>query len=227
MPKLAVLDMSGKSVGDIELAPEVFEVEYHEAIIHQVTVGLQANLRHGTSCTKTRGEVRGGGRKPWRQKGTGMARHGSRRSPIWKGGGTTFGPRPRKYTQKLPAKMRHLAMRSALSQRVREEMLTPVKAIEMKEFKTRDFAKFLADIKVETTPVKQKPAEGEKKKNLPVPNALIVIDSTDLKVQKSAANLPNVRVAMVQNLNLLDVVLSKRLVFTQAALEKIQEVLKP
>ncbi len=227
MPKLAVLDMSGKSVGNIELAPEVFEVDYHEAIIHQVTVGLQANLRHGTSCTKTRGEVRGGGRKPWRQKGTGMARAGSRRSPIWKGGGTTFGPRPRKYTQKLPVKMRHLAMRSALSQRVREEGLIPVKAIEMKEFKTKAFAQFLADIKVETAVPKQKPAEGEKKKILGVPKALIVLDAADVKVQKSAANLPNVRVAFVNNLNLLDVVMAKRLVFTQAALEKITEVLKP
>ncbi len=226
MPKLAVLDMSGKNVGSIELSPEVFEVPYNEAIIHQITVGLQANLRHGTSCTKTRGEVRGGGRKPWRQKGTGMARHGSRRSPIWKGGGTTFGPRPRKYTQKLPKNMRHLALRSALSQRVREEMLTPISAITMSEFKTKTFAKFLADIKVETTPVKQTAKKGEKK-NLPVPNALIVLDGMDEKVQKSAANLPNVRVAQVANLNLLDVVLSKRLVFTQAALEKIQEVLKP
>jgi len=207
MPKVSVYNMKGEAVGELELNPEVFETPYHQAVLHQVVLAQQANARRGTHKTKTRGEVRGGGKKPWRQKGTRQARHGSRRSPIWKGGGVSFGPQPRSYGQKIPKKMRQLAMRSALSQRLREEMITALSEITLGDFSTRHFADMLKALKV----------DGGR--------ALVVVNQPDLKVEKSAANLPGVKLVRASNLNLLDLVKYPRLVATREALQSIEEVL--
>lgn len=207
MPTLSVFDMSGKEVGNMDLNDEVFAAPYNEGLIHQIFCGLRANARRGTQSTKTRGEVRGGGRKPWRQKGTGMARHGSRRSPIWRGGGTTFGPKPRTHNQALPKKMRRQAMRSALSQRVREAKLTAVDELQLEEYRTRAMVETLKNLKV-----------SERR-------TLVVLHAPDDKVQKSASNIPGVDVVLAENLNLVDVVLSHRLLATKGALQKLEEVL--
>jgi large subunit ribosomal protein L4 len=207
MPKVPLLDMQGVQVGELELKDEVFAAPYHEAVLHQVYTALLANRRRGTHSTRTRSDVRGGGRKPWRQKGTGLARHGSRRSPIWKGGGIVFGPHPRKYTQKIPRKMRHLAMRSALSQRLREDALVALSELSMAEFRTRAFAEVLARVKAD---------EGR---------VLVVLHQPDLKVEKSAANLPDVKVVLASNLNLVDLVGHPRVVATRDALKSLEEVL--
>ncbi|MGE0492642.1 MAG: 50S ribosomal protein L4 [Vulcanimicrobiota bacterium] len=207
MPKVSLYNMSGKVVGDFELKDEVFNTPYNQGLIHQIYVGLLANQRRGTHSTKTRGEVRGGGKKPWRQKGTGMARHGSRRSPIWRGGGITFGPRPRDYQQALPKKMRHGAMRSALSQRLRESKLTALKELSLDEFRTKAMIEMLKNLEVSET------------------KTLLVLAEPNTKVQKSASNIPGLNVVLAANLNLVDLVRHHRVVATQEALEKIQEVL--
>jgi len=245
MAKLPLFDMAGKSAGDLELSDTVFGAEYNQGLIHQIFVGLQANLRHGTADTKTRGEVRGGGRKPWRQKGTGMARQGSRRAPNWKGGGTVFGPHPRKYTQALPKKMRRAALRSALSQRVRENAVTALSEVSLEEFKTKKIVDMLKALKL-TLSVRGKKKAGEHAEggrasakrgqanetreiaidgSSSAARTLLVLDAANDKVQKSAANLPGVTVVLASNLNLIDVVLSHRVLATKAALKKIEEVL--
>lgn len=207
MPKLSLHDMKGKVVGDLELSNEVFDVPFNEGLVHQIFCGLMANKRRGTHHTKTRGEVRGGGAKPYRQKGTGMARHGSRRSPIFTGGGITFGPRSRSYNQSLPKKMRHGAMRCALSQRLRDENLTALSGLELKEFKTKAIVKMFQDLKLETK------------------KTLLVLGAPDQQVEKSASNLPGLNVVQADRLNLIDVLKHDRVVATKDALEKIQEVL--
>lgn len=208
MPKVSLLSMKGETVGELELSQEVFDAPYNEALLHQVMVALQANLRHGCHKAKTRGEVSGGGKKPYRQKGTGMARQGSKRSPLFKGGGVTFGPVPHSYQQIIPKKMRHNALRSALSQRVRENMLTALNEIKIDEFSTKTFVGMLKAIKADTGRV------------------LVLVDNKDEKVVKSAANIPNLRLIEARNLNLLDVINYPRLVATSQALQSIQEVLK-
>ncbi len=207
MPKLALHNMEGKVVGDLDLSNEVFDVPYNEGLVHQIFLGLMANKRRGTHHTKTRGEVRGGGRKPHRQKGTGMARHGSRRSPIFRGGGITFGPRPRSYNQVLPKKMRQGAMRCALSQRLREENLTALSELQMSEFKTRRIISMFEGLKLDTR------------------KTLLVLDAPDKFVEKSASNIPGLNVVQVATLNLVDLLKADRLVATKGALEKIQETL--
>jgi len=213
MAKIKLHDMAGKVVGDIELQDAVFGAEYKESLIHQIYVGLLANKRHGTHDTKGKGEVRGGGRKPWRQKGTGGARAGSRRSPLWKGGGITFGPTPRKYTQVLPKSMRHAALKSALSQRVREDKFTALSEVKLDSYKTKavvDMLKVLTqdDHSVSTS------------------HTLLLIGSRDEVVLKSAANIPGVEVLVVDLLNVVDVVNSKRILATKEAILKLEEVLK-
>ncbi len=207
MPKVSLYNMKGETVGELELNQEVFAVPYNEALIHQVMVSLRANQRQGNAKTKTRGEVSGGGRKPFRQKGTGMARQGSRRSPLMRGGAITFGPVVRSYTQAIPRKMRRLALRSALSQRVNESVLTALDALKIEEYKTKDFIAVLDAIKVQ-------PTEGR---------VLVVLKDADKKTLKSAANIPNVRVVEARNLNLLDVIDYPRLVATSDALKAIEE----
>lgn len=207
MPKVSLYNMKGETVGELELNQEVFAVPYNEALIHQVMVSLCANQRQGNAKTKTRGEVSGGGRKPFRQKGTGMARQGSRRSPLMRGGAITFGPVVRSYTQAIPRKMRRLALRSALSQRVNESVLTALDALKIEEYKTKAFISVLDAIKVQ-------PTEGR---------VLVVLKDADEKTLKSAANVPNVRVVEARNLNLLDVIDYPRLVATSDALKAIEE----
>jgi large subunit ribosomal protein L4 len=207
MPKLALLDMKGKSAGELELSAEVFDVPFNEGLVHQIFCGLMANKRRGTHSTKTRGEVRGGGRKPYRQKGTGMARHGSKVSPIFRGGGITFGPRPRSYNQALPKKMRHGALRCALSQRLRNEELTGISELELSEYKTRAMLEFFGAIKVDTK------------------KTLLVLGSPNKFVEKSVSNIPALNIAYADTVNLIDVLKHDRVVATKEALEKIQEVL--
>jgi large subunit ribosomal protein L4 len=204
--------MAGKVVGDIELKDGVFNADYKESLIHQIYVGLMANKRHGTHDTKGKGEVRGGGKKPWRQKGTGNARHGSRRSPIWKGGGVTFGPTPRKYTQVLPKTMRHAAMRSALSQRVRESNFTALSEVKLDGFKTKPIVEMLKHLTQDDHSVSTS-------------HTLLLLGSQDKVVMKSAANIPGVEVIVADLLNVVDIVNSKRILATKDAIKKLEEVL--
>jgi large subunit ribosomal protein L4 len=212
MAKIKLHDMAGKVVGDIDLKDAVFGAEYKENLIHQIYVGLLANRHHGTHDTKGKGEVRGGGRKPWRQKGTGGARAGSRRSPLWKGGGTTFGPTPRKYTQVLPKTMRHAALRSALSQRVREEAFTAVSEVKLDGFKTKAVVDMLKSLTQDDHSVSTS-------------HTLLLISEQDQVVMKSAANIPGVEVIVAERVNVVDVVNSKRILATKDAITKLEEVL--
>jgi large subunit ribosomal protein L4 len=204
--------MAGSSVGNIELKDTIFAAEYKESLIHQIYVGLRANLRHGTHDTKGKGEVRGGGKKPWRQKGTGGARHGSRRSPIWKGGGISFGPTPRKYTQVLPKTMRHAALKSALSQRVRESNFTAISEVKMDSYKTKTIVEMLKTLTQDDHSVSTS-------------HTLLLVGSRDPFVLKSASNIPGVSVVTVDQVNVVDVVDSKRILATREAIEKLEEVL--
>ncbi|MFN8613471.1 MAG: 50S ribosomal protein L4 [Vulcanimicrobiota bacterium] len=212
MAKVKLHDMAGKVVGDIELKDAIFGAEYKENLIHQIYVGLLANRHHGTHDTKGKGEIRGGGRKPWRQKGTGGARAGSRRSPLWKGGGTVFGPTPRKYTQVLPKTMRHAALRSALSQRVREEAFTAVSEVKLDGFKTKAIVDMLKSLTQDNHAVS-------------TAHTLLLIGAADTVVQKSAANIPGVEVIVAERVNVVDVVNSKRILATKDAITKLEEVL--
>ncbi|MCR4784188.1 MAG: 50S ribosomal protein L4 [bacterium] len=209
MPKVSLLNMKGETVGELELNQEVFAAPYNEALIHQVMVSLRANQRQGNAKTKTRGEVSGGGRKPFRQKGTGMARQGSRRSPLMRGGAIVFGPVVRDYRQAIPRKMRRGALCSALSKRVSESLVTALDSLKLEEFKTKAFVSVLDAVKVQ-------PKDGR---------VLVVLDNLDHKTVKSAANIPNVRVVSARNLNLLDVIDYPRLVITSGAVKAIEEVL--
>lgn len=212
MAKIKLHDMAGKVVGDIELQDAIFGAEYKESLIHQIYVGLMANQRHGTHDTKGKGEVRGGGRKPWRQKGTGGARAGSRRSPLWKGGGITFGPTPRKYTQVLPKMMRHAALKSALSQRVRESNFTAISEVKLDGFKTKAVVDMLKSLTQDDHSVSTS-------------HTLLLIGAQDNVVMKSAANIPGVEVIVAERVNVVDVVNSKRILATKDAITKLEEVL--
>lgn len=206
MAKLQVVDQNNKKVGDIELAPEVFEVEVQPEILNLVVRSQRAAKRQGTHATKNRALKTGGGRKPWRQKGTGRARAGSVRSPLWRGGATTFGPQPRDYSFKVNKKVRKLALQMALSSRVSEEKLTVVKAIELEEIKTKAFA-----------------AVAEK---LGMTKTLVVAKDADEKLVLSARNMPHIKVIEADKLNVYDVLLYPELVMLEAAAQDVQERLK-
>ena len=212
MAKVKLHDMAGKVVGDIELKDAIFGAEYKENLIHQIYIGLLANRHHGTHDTKGKGEVRGGGRKPWRQKGTGGARAGSRRSPLWKGGGITFGPTPRKYTQVLPKTMRHAALRSAISQRVRESAFTAVSEVKLDGFKTKAIVDMLKSLTQDDHSVSTS-------------HTLLLIGAADTVVMKSAANIPGVEVIVAERVNVVDIVNSKRILATKDAITKLEDVL--
>ena len=205
MASVTVYDMKGKKVGSIELDDAVFGVEINEHLVHMAVVQQQANNRQGTQKAKTRSEVSGGGRKPWRQKGTGHARQGSIRAPQWTGGGVVFAPVPRDYSFKMNKKEKRAALKSALSDKVASEKLIVLDKFELDEFKTKKVAEVLANLKV----------EGK---------ALIVLPDVDEKVVKSAGNIPSVQTAQVGTLNVYDVVNNGTLVVTKDAVEKIQEV---
>ena len=205
MAKVSVYDMTGKVVSDLELNDAVFGIEPNESAMHQAVVNYLANQRQGTQSTLTRTEVSGGGRKPWRQKGTGHARQGSTRAPQWRHGGVALGPKPRSYSYTLNKKIKRLALLSALSSKVAENEIVVVDAIKMDEFKTKTIVNMLKALNV----------DGK---------ALIVLDSVDKNVIKSAANIPGVKTTQVNTLNVYDILNYTKFVVVKDAVAKIEEV---
>ena len=205
MPKVEVYDIKGKKVSDVELAEAIFGIEPNEAIVHSVLVNYLANQRQGTQSTKTRAEVRGGGRKPWRQKGTGRARQGSIRAPQWVKGGIALGPKPRSYKYTVNKKERRLAIKSLLSSKVIENELTVVDKLELAEIKTKTMVKALADLKV----------EGK---------TLIVLPENNKNVLMSARNIEGVKTITLNNINVFDLLKYNNLVLPLETVKKIEEV---
>lgn len=205
MSKIAVVDMTGNKVADTELNDAIFGIEPNKALMHAMVVNYLANQRQGTQSTLTRTEVRGGGRKPWRQKGTGHARQGSIRAPQWVHGGIALGPKPRDYSYSLNKKERRLAMKSALSTKVIDSNMIVVNEIETKEYKTKVMVDMLKAIG----------AEGK---------ALIVTADVDTKVVKSAANIPGVKTATVNTLSVYDILNYDKFIVSSDAVKKIEEV---
>lgn len=208
MPKVAVYDITGKQTGEeIELMDYVFGVEFNEAVVHQAVVMQQANERQGTHATKTRGMVRGGGRKPWKQKGTGRARAGSVRSPLWVGGGTVFGPAPRSHAKDMPRKARRLAIRCALSAKVAEGALVVVDNLTFDAPKTKDAIAMLTGF------------EAADKK------ALIITDRENENVEKSSRNIEKVKALSNDCLNVYDILNAEKVLLAKDAVARIEEVL--
>ena len=205
MSKTFVYDMSGKQVGEIELSAAVFGVEPNAAVVHDVVKNHLANCRQGTQSALTRAEVSGGGRKPWRQKGTGRARQGSTRAPQWTHGGIVFAPKPRSYAYTLNKKVKRLALKSALSAKAAENNVVVIDSIKMDAIKTKTFANFLAAVGAEKKP-------------------LVVTAEADQIVVKSGRNIPGCEVTFANLLNVYDIVNANKLVVDKAALAKIEEV---
>ena len=205
MPKVDVLDMKGKKVNDIELAESVFGIEPNEAIVHSVLVNYLANQRQGTQSTKTRAEVRGGGKKPWRQKGTGRARQGSIRAPQWIKGGIALGPKPRSYKYTVNKKEKRLAIKSVLSSKVIEKELTVVDKLELKEIKTKSMVKALTALKV----------EGK---------TLIIVPEKNTNVVMSARNIEGVKTITANNINVFDLLKYNNLILPVDTVKKLEEV---
>ena len=204
MAKVSVYNMEGKEVGTMDLNDSIFAVEINEHLVHMAVVQQLANNRQGTQKAKTRSEVSGGGRKPWRQKGTGHARQGSTRSPQWKGGGVVFAPKPRDYSFKMNKKEKRLALKSVLTSAVNENKFIVVDELKLNEIKTKDFAKVLTNLNVE--------------------KALVVLDSNDKNVVMSAKNIPTVKTALTNTINVYDILKYNTVVVTKAAVDQIQEV---
>ena len=204
MANVAVYNMEGKEVDKVELNDSIFGVEINEHLVHMAVLQQLANNRQGTQKAKTRSEVRGGGRKPWRQKGTGHARQGSTRSPQWTGGGVVFAPVPRDYSFKLNKKEKRAALKSALTSRVVENKFVVVDELKLDEIKTKKFVEVL--------------------KNLNVEKALVVLNDMDEKVIASAANIPTVKTTQTNELNVFDVLKYDTVVVTKAAVATIEEV---
>lgn len=205
MPKVDVYDVDGKKVKSIELKEEVFGIKPNDAVVHSVLVNYLANQRQGTQSTKTRSEVRGGGKKPWRQKGTGRARQGSIRAPQWIKGGIALGPKPRSYKYRVNRKEKQLAIRSLLSSKVLENALTVVDKFDFKEIKTKQVVNALNNLKV----------EGK---------TLIMIPEKDEILQRSARNIENVRTISVSTINVFDLIKYNNLVLTVDTVKKLEEV---
>ena len=205
MPKVDVLSVDGKKVKELELNENVFGIEPNENIVHSAIVNYLANQRQGTQSTKTRAEVSGGGRKPWRQKGTGRARQGSIRAPQWIKGGIALGPKPRSYKYTVNRKERRLAIKSMLSSKVLEKELVVVDALDLKEIKTKEMVKVLNNLKV----------EGK---------TLILLPEKNENVQKSARNIENVKTTLVNTINVYDLLKYKNLVITLDTVKKLEEV---
>ena len=206
MPKVALYNIAGETTGEVELNENIFGVEVNEALVHQAVVMQLANQRLGTHATKTRGLVRGGGRKPWRQKGTGRARCGSSRSPIWVGGGTVFGPQPRSYAFSMPKKQRRLAIKCALSSKVNDQENFGVDSINFDQPKTKNVVKMLSDFN----------AEGK---------ALIITADAIENVERSASNIQGVKVITSMGLNVYDLLHYTKIFVAQDAISRIEEVL--
>ena len=205
MPKIDVYDIKGKKVSDIELAENVFGIEPNENIVHAVLVNYLANQRQGTQSTKTRAEVSGGGKKPWRQKGTGRARQGSIRAPQWIKGGIALGPKPRSYKYTVNKKERRLAIKSILSSKVLEKELTVVEKLELKEIKTKTMVKALADLKV----------SGK---------TLIVLPENNKNVLMSSRNIEGVKTITANNINVFDLLKYTNLILPVDTVKKLEEV---
>ncbi len=205
MPNIDVLDMAGKKVGETELSEAVFGIEPNTVVMHQMVVNYLANNRQGTQSALTRSEVRGGGRKPWKQKGTGHARQGSTRAPQWTHGGVVFAPKPRSYRFSVNKKVKRLAMKSAFSSKLSDSEIVVLEKLTLDEYKTKTIAEMLKAI-------------GADKK------ALIVLSEVDKKVINSARNIPGVKTAQVNTLNVYDIVNADKLVIVKDAVSKIEEV---
>lgn len=206
MAKVALYRMDGTQVGEFELRDDVFGIEPNEHVLHSAVVMQLAGRRLGTHATKNRARVRGGGKKPWRQKGTGRARHGSIRSPIWVGGGTVFGPTPRSYAIKLPKKVRRLAIKSALSAKVRDNQCFVLEELKMERPRTKDMVNVLKNLNLDK-------------------KALFVSENPDKNLILSARNIPGVKVVGINGINVLDVLHHDQLILTKEAAVKVGEVL--
>mgnify|MGYP001063489933 CR=1 FL=1 len=204
MPKVALLNVEGAQVGEIELNDAVFGIEPNESVVHEAVVMQMASWRQGTHCTKSRGEVRGGGRKPWRQKGTGHARQGSTRSPQWTGGGVVFAPTPRDYSMKLNKKEKRAALKSALSSRVAENKFIVIDEMNFGEIKTKNFQNML--------------------NNLNVNKALVVLEDGNVNAELSARNIANVKTARTNTINVFDILKYNTVIASKAAVANIEEV---
>lgn len=205
MPKVSLYNVSGEQVGDIELADSIFGIEVNQHVLYEVVKNQLANKRQGTQSAKTRAEVRGGGRKPWNQKGTGRARQGSIRAPHWKGGGVVFAPKPRDHSYRVPKKVRRLAMKSALSSKVSSEEILVLDSLNLGAPKTKDIVKMLKDNKVTR-------------------KALIVMADKDENVIRSAKNIPGVQTTLVSTLNVYDILRHDLFIITKDAVKKVEEV---
>lgn len=204
--QVALKNMEGKEVGSVELPDVIFASEINNAVMHQALVRQLANRRQGTHKTKERGEVRGGGKKPWRQKGTGRARQGTIRAPQWRGGGTVFGPKPRSYRKRMPRKMRRVALRSALSVKAQEQQIVVLDDLQMQEPRTREMAAMLDALAVDRS-------------------ALLLLPDMDENVELSARNLPNVKVLRANYLNVRDLLGYETIVLPQRSLSIIESFL--
>ncbi len=207
MPQVAKFNQNGKELEKVELNDSVFNDKINKHVVHQVVNAQLAARRGGNASTKTRGKVRGGGRKPWRQKGTGRARHGSIRSPLWVGGGITFGPSPRSYDKKLTKKMRRLALRSVLTDKVERDELILVDRIELDQPKTKAVVNILADLNLEDKKV------------------VLVMPEKDKNLYLSARNIPNVKTLLAGSINAYDLLDNEMVIFIEEAVKMVEEVL--
>ncbi len=205
MPKVNVYNMQGEVVEQIELSEGIFGIEINEHVVYEVVKNQLANKRQGTQSTKTRAEVRGGGRKPWKQKGTGRARAGSTNSPVFVGGGVAFGPKPRDYSYKVPKKVKRLALKSVLTSKVQENEIIVIDRLDFNSPKTKDMVNLLARL------------NADKK-------ALIVMDEKNINVIKSSQNIPHVQTALVNTINVYDILKYNSFIITKDAVRKVEEV---
>lgn len=205
MPKVDLFNMKGEVVGQIDLSDEIFGIKVNEVAMHTAVVNQLANRRQGTQSTKTISEVRGGGKKPWRQKGTGRARQGSIRSVQWTGGGIAHAPKPRSYRYTIPKKLKRLALKSALSSKVLENNIIVLNELTLPEIKTKEFVKVLNNLNVDAS-------------------ALVVLSAVDEKVIKSARNIPDVKTACVNTINTYDILKHQKFIITKDAVAKVEEV---
>ncbi|MDD2397832.1 MAG: 50S ribosomal protein L4 [Tissierellia bacterium] len=205
MPKVALYDITGNQIGDVELSDDIFGVKVNTHVMYEAVKNYLANQRQGTQSAKTRGEVRGGGRKPWRQKGTGRARQGSIRSPQWIGGGVVFAPKPRDYSYKLPKKIKRLALKSALSSKVQDQEIIVVDSLVLDKPKTKDMIQVLSNLKT-----------GKK--------TLVVMPERDENVILASRNIPGVKTAFVNTINVYDILNCDSFLITKDAVNKVEEV---
>jgi len=207
MPQTMKYNSKGEKTDEIDLSDDIFDIEINKEVVHQVVTAQLAKVRSGTASTKTRSEVRGGGRKPWRQKGTGRARHGSIRSPLWVGGGITFGPKPRSYNKKVNKKMKKNALKSVLTDKVKNESVMILDELKMDEIKTQEMVNFLDDLGLKDRKV------------------LILLPGKDKNIYLSARNIPHVKTLVLDGLNTYDLLDNEVILTTEEAVRKIEEVL--